>query len=308
MRVKNADEVTLIDIPKLFSTLLERIQPLESEILQAESHAASMKSRLEKQFELVKFELMGSHSRGSAIRRFSDVDYLTVFSRDDARWGSRYVDSRTLLRRVKSCLEGRYSQTAMRRDSQALVIKFGGGAYGVDIVPGFFEEMERNEFATYPLYYIPDGTGDWLPTSPATHGKFIRESDEASNSKLSRTIQLMKHWGFSRFPPIPFHPFHLELLFSAEGIFKGAKSYSMCLFDAFDLLSRRQCRPLRDPVGISGIITATITEPQRDYLYRAIVLARDRAWKAIEFEESGKVFNARGMWSTIFNGKFPAYA
>jgi predicted nucleotidyltransferase len=296
-----------MSIPSSFQTLIERIQPLGSEIQQAESHVASIKSRLEKQFKLVKFELIGSYSRGSAIRRFSDVDCMAVFSREDVRWGNRYVDSRTLLNRVRVWLTGRYLQTGMRRDQQALVVKFAGGMYGVDIVPAFFEGMKENDYAQYPLYSIPDGTGNWLATSPVTHGKFIRECGDASNSKLKKTVQLIKFWRISRYPPIPLQSFHLELLLSAEGICQGVKSYAQCVCASFGLLTQRQCRPFRDPLGISGIISATNTDQQRAILNKAANLAYGRALRALDFEEAGKTDYAKGLWNTIYNGKFPMY-
>src|SRR6185369_1381794 len=97
-----------------FLTLIDRIQPLQGELIHADSHTATIEARLEKCFQIKKFGIIGSHSRGTAIRTFSDVDLFVVFSRDDARWGGRYIDSKTFVNRVKSCLAGRYLGTVMR--------------------------------------------------------------------------------------------------------------------------------------------------------------------------------------------------
>ncbi|MBI4428208.1 MAG: nucleotidyltransferase [Ignavibacteriales bacterium] len=296
-----------MSISNSFSTLLERIQPLESELQQAESHAASIKSRLEKQFKLVKFSRIGSHSKGTAVRRFSDIDFLTVFSRDDARWGGRYIDSRTLLNRVRLWLTGRFQQTAVRRDQQALVLRFSAGSVAVDVVPAFFEGMDQTNGHSYPVFSIPDGTGTWLPTSPEMHGRYFNEADDASISKLARTVQLLKFWRSSRIPPVPLSSFHIELLLASEGICVGPKSYAQCLAELFNLLAERQCRPLRDPLRISGIIPATKTEPQRSDLLTSVSNACDRAFRALEAEAKGKTIEAKRLWNLVFYNRFPLY-
>jgi len=262
---------------------------------------------LEKGFQLRKFDLIGSYSKNTAIRKASDVDFLAILARDDVRWGGKYVDSRTLLTRVRFWLSGLFQQTVMRRDQQALVIRFAGGAFAVDVVPGFFETMEDDGKVKYPVYSIPDGNGSWLQTSPEMHERYLRQADEQSGSMLARTIQLMKQWKSSRTPPIPLSSFHLELLLASEGVCVGIKSYAQCLADAFQLLVERQCRPLRDPVRISGIVSATNTEPQRQDLLRCALSARDRAYRALEAEGNGKIPQAKQLWNLIFNYKFPLY-
>ena len=294
----------MISIAESFSKLLSRIHPVELELNRAGSHASTMKSRLEKYFDLRKFDLIGSHSRNSAVRKYSDVDFFALFSRDDVRWGGKYIDSRTLLNKVAFILKGRYPQTAIGRDRQALVIGFGDGNYAVDVVPAFFEEFD-NELRS-PIYSIPDSVGGWIVTSPYLHNRYINEANEQSNSKLIRTIQLIKWWQFSRIPKIPLKTFHLEILLACEGVCNGAKSYSECLTEVFDLLYKRQCRPFRDPLKISGLINATNTELQRDNLYRAVSLSRERASRALDFENSEKTIQAKRLWSIIFNGKFPS--
>lgn len=292
-----------MSVSESFSKLLSRIQPGDLEIKRAEGHASTMKSRLEKYFALKKFELIGSHSRDSAIKKYSDVDFFAVFSRDDVRWGGKYIDSRTLLNKVANVLRGRYPQTGIRRDKQALVIEFGDGNYAVDVVPAFFEEFDDE--LHNPIYSIPDSAGGWVITNPKLHNKYINEASQQSNSKLIRTVQLIKWWQSVRIPKIPLKTFHLEMILSSEGICNGVKSYAECLTDTFDLLYKRQCRPLRDPLKISGYIDSTNTELQRDHLYKVIWSSRNRSIRALEFEYSGKVTRAKELWSIIFNNKFP---
>ena len=201
----------------------------------------------------------------------------------------------------------RFQQTAMRRDQQALVLRFSGGSFAVDIVPGFFEDMDDNGQYRYPVFSIPDGTGNWLETSPEMHARYFKEADDHSISKLTRTIQFLKFWRSSRTPPIPLSSFHTELLLASEGICVGPKSYAQCLAESFFLLAKRQCRPLRDPLRISGIVPTTKTDLQREDLLRSVTLASDRAFRALEAEERGKNPQAKQLWNLVFNYKFPLY-
>jgi len=294
-----------VSVSSSFQTLIARIQPLDSEYRQLDSHSGTIKSRLLKQFDVKAFSMIGSHKKGTAIRRTSDVDFIVIFSRDDVRWGGQYIDSRTLINKVRMWLSGLFQQTTIRRDQQALVLNYSGGNFAVDVVPGFFEGMDTNGQVKYPVYSIPDGKGSWLQTSPEMHTRYINQENERSTYQLTRAIQLIKYWKFTRESQIPLSSFHLELLLSSESVCVGVKSYAQCLADAFDILAQRQCRPLRDPIGISGLIQSTNTELQRLDLYRSVCLARDRAFRAIEAEEKGNIIQAKRIWGVIFHNRFP---
>jgi hypothetical protein len=286
-----------------FIKLIERIQPRPREIELAQSHRDTIKSRLEKNFEVKKFELIGSHARGSAIRSYSDVDYLVLLSRSDVKWGGQYISSGTLLRKVGNILKFRYPQTTIRKDKQAKTINFGSGFFAVDIVPAFFEEIDADY--RYPIYSIPDTGGNWLYTSPDLHNRYIVEANERGGSKLVRVAQLIKWWLNSRVPPVPLHMFHVEMLLAYKEICKVGKSYSECMADFFDLLYQRGCRPFRDPFKIASLIAPTNTELQGDNLFKSISLSRDRAYKALDFEYADKHLLAARFWNYLFNGKFP---
>jgi hypothetical protein len=195
----------------------------------------------------------------------------------------------------------------MRRDQQALVLRFSAGSFAVDVVPAFFEKMDQINGHNYPVFSIPDGTGNWLPTSPEMHGRYFNEANEESISKLARTVQLLKFWRSSRVPSISLSSFHVELLLASEGLCVGPKSYAQCLAESFYLLAQRQCRPLRDPLRISGIIPATKTEAQRSDLLTSVTNACNRAFRALEAEANGKTHEAKRLWNFVFYSKFPLY-
>lgn len=286
-----------------FIKLIETIQPRPRELQLAKAHRNTIKSRLDKNFGIKKFELIGSHPRGSAVRSFSDVDYLVIFSRNDVKWGGKYISSGTLLRKVGDILRFRYPQTTIRKDKHAITIKFGSGTFAVDIVPAFFEEIDTKY--KYPIYSIPDTDGSWLYSSPSLHNKYILEANKSSGLKLVRVAQLIKCWQNSRIPSIPLNMFHVEMLLANEGICKIGKNYSECLVDFFDLLYQRECRPFRDPFKIAGLIACTNTELQRDILFNAIARSQGRAFKALDFENDNNMLSAKRLWNVVFNGNFP---
>jgi hypothetical protein len=98
----------------------------------------------------------------------------------------------------------------------------------------------------------------------------------------------------------------MELLFAVEQTFSAVKSYSECLYDAFDILYKRKCAALTDPLGISGYISAAKTEAQREQLLDNVVTARNWAARALNDESTGDLINARYYWNQVFNGGFPA--
>lgn len=286
-----------------FRTLITRIAPSGSELTKARSYIASIKSRLYKDFNVKSFVKIGSHSRQTAIRHYSDVDFIVVLSRDEVRWGSNWVSSSTILQRIRNSLLARYKSTIVRRDQQAVVIGFGGGQQSVDIVPGFYWKAGPSN---YPIYAIPNGSGGWMETAPQLHNKFIGREDTRSRFQLRKTIQLVKFWRYCRTPYVPLLSFHLEMLISSEGVCIGVKSYAECLYRTFQLLSSRECRALRDPLGISGNIPGAVTSRQQEYASREADYAYDHAYRAIYAEQDRDMQEAYRQWNIVFNGLFPS--
>lgn len=80
--------------------LASRIQPIETELLAAKLHRSSVKSRMEKAFALHSVRAIGSHSRSTAIRQFSDLDLMVVLRKDEVIDGGNVVSSDTIIQRV----------------------------------------------------------------------------------------------------------------------------------------------------------------------------------------------------------------
>jgi hypothetical protein len=294
-----------MSIADRFQTLLNRVQPTNNELGEYERHADTIKKRLAAAFPGTRVQIIGSHSRGSAIRGSSDLDLLAQLPIEDVRWGNSRISSDTLLAKVKGQLQDRYYATDMRRDAQALVVNFRGGAFNVDVVPGTFDRMVAIGGTNRPAYLIPDGRAGWLFTSPQAHNEYVFAADQRSGGKLKYTAQLIKAWRDTR-QSIALSSFHVELLLAQDDVCVGAKGYGRCLMEALVLLDKRQCRALQDPLGLSGLISAASTAAKVDATAAAVHKAAYHAQRACYAEEHLSVADAYEQWNIVFQGAFPA--
>ncbi len=277
--------------------LAARLQPIATEVAAARQHFGTIRARLTKSFLVSRVVQIGSHVRGTAIRTHSDVDILAVLRRREARWGNREVSPDTFISRVSHDLKDRYTATAIRRDGQAVVVQFQGGAHAVDVVPAIFARFE----AGCPVFRIPGKGAEWIETSPERHNRAFTAANARSGGKLRVLSQLVKGWRFARTPPFALSSFYTDMLLASRGIASGVKSYSECLFDFFDELVRREARGLRDPEGISGLIFATSSDAARDRLMDGADAARAHAVAAFAAEAKDDHKEAIRQWSIVFN-------
>lgn len=286
--------------------LLQWNAPVAAEVAAARSHARTIEQGLRAEFpSFNRLEIMGSHTRDTAIHLFSDVDYLAVLGVADVRWGDDWRSSSTILGKVKSALQARFPGTDVWVNGPAVVVGFKQGTAAVDVVPGVWTGTTGID--GYPVFAIPDGNGGWLKTSPQRHSKYINESNTAAGGKLVPVIRLLKIWKYSREPSVPVLGFHLELLLAAEKVCVGVLSYRECLLESFRLLRDRGGAALNDPLQISPRIPATTSAAKAEALTNNALYAVDHARRAIEAELSGDIQESFRQWGLVFNGNFPAY-
>jgi hypothetical protein len=285
-----------------FAKLMRQLDPTPLSIEKGKLHASTIKQRLASTMDVASAHYIGSTTRYTAIRGASDVDYLAVIPRHQVLWGERWISSDTLVNTVRTELMGRFRQTEIRRDAQAVVVHFGGGSEPVDVVPAVFHSFKLKE--KVPVYLIPDGAGGWLETAPAAHSNYIKAANEKSGGKLRRVIQLLKHWRNARSPAIPLSSIHLETLLAASDICIGPKSYSLSLVEVFALFHRRACRGFQDPIGLAGVFPAACTEAKLARLIESIQHALDHSMRAYEAECRKDWREALRQWGIVFNGQF----
>jgi predicted nucleotidyltransferase len=268
-------------INESFQLLNSRIQPTENEVQAARQHYATIRTRLETEFEVSKCVAVGSFARGTSIHDFSDIDLLAVFRKTVFTWGDDLISSDTALEKVRVALAERYPNSDVYKDGIAIAVSFSDGQH-VDVVPGVFDSMYRDK---WPVYLIPDNAGGWMQTI--------------------YVAQLIKFWRECREPRIPLSSFHIEMVLAYEEVCKVATTYADCMLEILRNLARRECRAMRDPYGIAGNIPAVKSESQRERSLASIINSRDHAASAVYADSQGDIQEARRQWDIVFNTKFP---
>ncbi len=279
-----------------FKALLARIDLTEKDRQIFRGHRQSVTRRLTQAFAAHNVVPIGSYVRDTTIHRVSDLDLMLILRTNEARWGDYWKSSSRVLSKVRLQLQHRFFATTVVRDRQAVVVRFGDRQHPVDVVPAFF----RGLWNKHPVYMIPDGSGGWMATSPQAHNTYLKAAGRRSGGKLKNVSKLMKFWRTRRTSHVPLNSFHLELLLATSDVCVGAKSYARCVYEAFALLAERQCRALRDPLGISGLIEGSNTESKRAASARAALAAAERAARAVGAESRGKLREAARHWSLLF--------
>lgn len=281
-----------------FQSLLKRIQPSEHELSRAKSHITSTKKRLQKSFDLKAIKPIGSHARKTAIRTFSDLDYMALLSRNEAKWGDRTLNSNTVIKKLSQDLNDRFHSTVVRKDMQAIVIKFGNGNNSLDVVPSFFHRWEQKR----PVFHIPDGHGGWMETSPELHNTYFKKENSRSSEKLKKLGQLIRYWKHCRNSPIS--SFYIDMILACSQVGVGAKSYSTITRDFFSALAKINCNGIHDPMNIAGAIYPNNTASQREKLKKQVVMSLERANKALHAEATHNYVEANRLWNSIFNNYY----
>lgn len=291
-----------IQAPPQFNlaALAARVQPQDGALGAARAHRMSVRTRLSKTFAVANAHAMGSHARQTAVARYSDLDFMVVFRKEEFIWGGRTVSSDTILDKLLKDLRERFPSTSIRRDVLAASLEFGSTGQSLDIVPARFEAFADQR----PVFLIPDGAGGWMRTSPQTHDLHFHLAHERSGNKLRRVSQLLKWWKHAREQPLPIRSFYIDMLLCSTDVAGVAKSYGTCLKDFFEYLVATECRPILDPCGIAGRIAANDTYPQLEALNRAARFAHQHALAGLIAEGRRDFPEANRQWSLVFNDRY----
>ena len=283
-----------------FARLIRKIQPTASELKKARSYSISCRKRINKSFDLKKYKGIGSHSRNVAIRHYSDLDFLVLLSRNEAKWAGKIINSNTLLSKISQDLNDRYINTNIRKDGQAIVVKFGGGQNSMDIVPALFKGFQDR----WPVYWIADGSGDWLETSPEGHNLYLKKANVKSGGKLCKTAQIIRYWKYCRSNSIPISSFYIDLMLANSEICIGVKSYTEIIYNFFNLMKEHNSRGIRDPMGIAGVIKAANTTAQLNTINSIIDYSYSHSKIALFLENVKDYKGANEQWDIVFNHDF----
>jgi hypothetical protein len=286
-----------------FNKLLSRITPNLRDLQTYGRHELTVKQRLKTVFAANSVVRIGSYSRGSSIRSFSDIDLMLILERHEVRRGQQWKTSTTILNRVRNELLLRYPYTEIVRDTQAVVVRFGANQHPIEVVPAFY--LEHGGARNYPIFAIPNGDGWWTRTSPQIHKKFIEDANTQSGGKLRNVARLIRCWMQCWQAPIPLSGFYVEVLLARDGICNGAKSYARCVNDVLATLANSECDRIADPMEVAEFIDAAGSQEKRRRAQVATLSSAKRAYKALTAELRGDIEESSRLWNLVFNGRFP---
>lgn len=283
-----------------FRRLLQAIEPKPKEVLSARRHLKNIKARLNKSFDIARVAIIGSHAKKTAVRNYSDVDILVVLRKKEVLWGGSIISSSTLLKHIRDDLFDRYPMTEVRRDTQAVAVRFASGGLGVDVVPAFFDAPL---YGKHPIYYIPNGTGGWINTSPDAQLKYLNDTDDKYKGKLKNIIKLIKWWKYARTATISINSFYLETVLSNSCVRPGG-TYSSILGDSFITLNGIGAMEIPDPLGISGLLDLANTSTKTIDALASINYSTEHSIRAKNAAMERDYDEAIRQWDIVFNGNF----
>ncbi len=280
-----------------FRDFLTKLTASESETASAKSHRESIKTRLEKDFGLVRLFRIGSFGNGTSISGFSDVDYLASLK-------SNYysADSTYSLAKVRDSLAERFWNTNVRVNCPAVAVPFGTkDSERHEIVPGDCVNASGDFFS----YRIPDCAGGWMKISPEAHIHYVSELNEKLSSKVKPLIRFIKAWKYFR--DVPISSFYLEMRVAKYAIAESSIIYYIDIQRVLKMLWDNQLAAIKDPVGVSGYITACKTEALRKEALSKLETALTRATEAREAVGKDKISDAFDAWRRLYYYEFPTY-
>jgi hypothetical protein len=290
-----------LDVGDGFKTFLTRLEPSAIEMQKATKHKSSVKACLEKNFECYSMIETGSIGNGTGIKRYSDTDYFATIPVKVLTDDSAYF-----LRKLKTALKETFPSTSgIEVNSPAVVIPFGiYASENLEVTPCNYSGMIDTTVGKFPKYTIPDGSGGWMASSPQAHNKYVDNLNDKLSGKLKPVIKFIKAWKFMQ--GVPLISFYVELRvakFMSESIIL---SYDEAVYKTLLELHRVNLAAIRDPMGISGLISSTKTESQLDTAFSKLNTAVRRAEKAYEARLSGKLDTAFYYWKLLFTDNFPS--
>lgn len=272
---------------------------------------------------------MGSFARRTKIRPLDDIDFIVVFTGNDAHYNTNYnneitisvpetairlrrltnddstLNSIKLLNKLKSSLSDipQYSGADIKRNQEAITLKLNSYDWNFDIVPAFITAPDNFQ-RTY--YLIPDGNGKWKKTDPRIDARRATSINQQHNGEVLKIIRLVKAW-HSR-PVVPDIGSYLleNLILNYFETNWPATTDQLTLANVFQSLSQSIYLSCHDPKGIQGDLNSLLYETKHRFseaALKACLCARN----AIDFVDAGDHKSAHDEWRIVFGGDFPEY-
>ncbi len=277
-----------------------RLTPTRGESQAAKNHRASIETCLKNAFKITRFVRTGSFGNGTSISGYSDVDYFACIPTTNL-----WLSSNTTLQKVRDALIARFPKTGIVIRTPAVVLRFGTDiSESTEIVPAHLIETRRRGNLIYEIP-DPDGSGQWIKSSPDTHNNYVDTIDRQFSGKVKQLIRLLKAWKY--YCSVPIKSFYIEMRVAKYASQRKSLCYARDVKNILQFLWDNQLPALQDPEGIAGAITPCTSDAQKSDALSKLKMALGRAQKARDAEDAGKISEAFHWWNLMFAMKFPPY-
>src|SRR4051812_17555216 len=117
---------------QLFSEVLDKLSPSTAETEVFEGHRRVI-GKILKGDDVAAVLPIGSRRRGTALAQTSDYDLLVLYRRRTLVYAGKLTSPSTVLRRLKKAICKRYPHSDIRRDGQAIVVRFAKSGCSIDL-------------------------------------------------------------------------------------------------------------------------------------------------------------------------------
>ena len=225
--------------------------------------------------------LIGSYGKRTNIRPPRDVDILFIMPDDKF---DQYDDNESngqsqLLQDIKKILSEKYSTTdKIKGWGKVILIQFSDGTHNIELLPAW----ERND-GKFTIPNTAEG-GYWETWDPRAEIQKIEDSDKSTKGETRFLVRIIKKW--SENCSVELKSFQIEnmvLEFFGKDEHKD-KNYSNLVRDFFDNFS------------------SSVDDKSKSHFDTAL----NRAKKACDFENEGKIDEVTQEWKKIFGDDFPS--
>lgn len=289
------------DLEEGFEQFVKWLVPLNSEHEKSTKHKSSVKSCLTNNFDCTNLFETGSFGGGTGVRHYSDTDYFAVIPP-----AKLHTNSSLTLRKVKESLQSTFWSTdGIVVSCPAVKIPFGiYKSEELEVTPCCINGLAKTSLGNFRRYEIPDCNNSWMFSSPKAHSEYVEHHNKRLYGKLKPLIQLLKAWKY--YNDVPIISFYLELRATKYAEGEEVIVYDIDMKNILKELKKNELAAIRDPMGVSGLISPCNSKPQKDTALSKLKTAVSRAEKASTAKTNKMISDAFYWWNLLFNDEFPS--
>lgn len=251
-------------------SLIRAMTPDEAARTLAARHRGEIEDWLTSDLGIIRMRETGSWHHGTALDRFSDIDYFVTMP------GIRPNFSSTTLEVLRASLARGIQGASVSIDRPAVRLRYFDDGPDVEITPAYFQNTDD--------YDIPDPSGiGWIRSNPAVHLEYVNRAQQETDGRAKGLIRLVKTW--RAWNNVPLSSFYLEMRTAQYALGNKPIIYDWDLRNLFKSLSSNGLREMNDPTnygrriatGTSSVTESILAKFAVDEAARLAALARGAA-------------------------------